>query len=36
VTTDELRVEHFFPADAATDALLRQLAANVSQPGGNA
>jgi len=28
VTTDELRVEHFFPADAATDALLRQLAAN--------
>lgn len=26
VTTDELRVEHFFPADAATDTLLRQLA----------
>lgn len=27
LTTDELRVESFFPADAASDALLRQLAA---------
>ncbi|MGB1557383.1 MAG: helix-turn-helix domain-containing protein [Oceanococcaceae bacterium] len=26
VTTDELRVESFFPADAASEALLRQLA----------
>ena len=25
VTTDELRVEHMFPADAASEALLRQL-----------
>jgi hypothetical protein len=26
VTTDELRVEHMFPADAESEALLRQLA----------
>lgn len=27
ITTDELRVESFFPADAATAELLRKLAA---------
>ena len=27
VTTDELRVESFFPADAQTEALLRRLGA---------
>ena len=32
VTTDELRVETFFPADAASEALLRTLAASAAGP----